>query len=122
MKDNSLESFENTILKDAGTATNVPVNVKRILGMAVRYWYLIVLSVLTALSMAFLINRYSAKIYSVTAAIIVREGTENAAAEFLYKSNPLVTPYRNFYNELYIMRSYPLLREVIDSLNYGVGW
>lgn len=60
--------------------------------------------------------------YTVSSTIIVREGTENAAAEFLYKSNPLVNPYRNFYNELYIMRSYPLLQQVVEQLNFQVGW
>ncbi|MCB0490727.1 MAG: AAA family ATPase, partial [Cyclobacteriaceae bacterium] len=76
----------------------------------------------SALAIAYLINRYTTKIYTVTASILVREGDENAAAEFLYKSNPLINPYRNFYNELYIMKSYPLMEQVIDELNFSVVW
>src|SRR5262245_29615845 len=96
----------------------IQVNFKRILARAMSAWYLVVLSVLTMLACAFAYNRYAQRQFTVTASIIVREGTENAAAEFLYKSNPLVNPYRNFYNELYIMRSYPLLQGVVEQLNF----
>lgn len=109
-------------IDDTPEQAGLPVSIKRIFARAVRFWYLITLSVITALVIAFLINRYSNRIYPVTASIIVREGTENAAAEFLYKSNPLVNPYRNFYNELYIMRSYPLLQEVVEELNFSIKW
>lgn len=100
----------------------MPVNFKRIMALGLRYWYLVIICLTLSLTIAFLINRYTTKIYAVTSAIIVREGTENAAAEFLYKENPLLNPYRNFYNELYIMRSFPLLLEVVDSLNFSVAW
>ena len=124
MKD-TVNSFEQSMLSEAPQGTTggtAGINFRRILGHALHYWYLVVLSVLIALSIAFIVNRYATRIYTVSASIIVREGTENAAAEFLYKSNPLVNPYRNFFNELYIMRSYPLLQEVVESLNYGVAW
>lgn len=104
------------------TKSAPPINIKRVLTRAIKFWYLLVLSVLIGLSLAYFINRYTTPVYTVSASIIVREGLENAGAEFLYKSNPLVTPYRNFYNELYIMRSYPLLQEVIEQLNFDVTW
>lgn len=98
------------------------INLKRVLARALQYWYVIVLSVLMGVVAAFFATRYDTPIYTVSASIIVREGLENAGAEFLYKSNPLVTPYRNFYNELYIMRSFPLLQEVVEKLNIDVAW
>ena len=120
---NHTNSFEQSLLAEAQTSSKgVPVNFKRILDRAIRYWYVIVLCLGSALTLAFLYNRYTTKVYSVSASIIVREGTENAGAEFLYKSNPLINPYRNYYNELYIMRSYPLLQQVVDQLNFGVTW
>jgi uncharacterized protein involved in exopolysaccharide biosynthesis len=115
-------TFEKNLTPGSGQTSTVPVSFKRILSLALGYWYLILLSVLTAVTVAFLINRYTTRVYTVSASIIVREGTENAAAEFLYKSNPLVNPYRNFYNELYIMRSYPLLQQVVEQLGFDVAW
>ncbi|MEQ8426134.1 MAG: capsular biosynthesis protein, partial [Cyclobacteriaceae bacterium] len=115
-------SLEENLLVESQPNQSLPVNFKRILDRAIRYWYLIFLSLLAAMSIAFLINRYSTRIYTVVASIIVREGNENAAAEFLYKNNPLINPYRNFINELYIMKSSPLIHEVIEELNYDVSW
>jgi uncharacterized protein involved in exopolysaccharide biosynthesis len=117
-KQNSLE--QTSLAEGQPASSGMPVNFKRILDRAIRYWYLILLSLVSAFAIAFLFNRYSTRVYTVSASIIVREGTENAAAEFLYKSNPLVNPYRNFFNELYIMRSYPFLQQVVEQLNFAV--
>ncbi|MBL7858478.1 MAG: polysaccharide biosynthesis tyrosine autokinase [Cyclobacteriaceae bacterium] len=95
------------------------IDYKRVLFRALRLWYLVALSLLVALTVAYLINRYTTRIYPVTASIIIREPAENTDARFLY-NNPLVNAYRNFYNEPYIIRSYPLLQEVVEALNFQV--
>lgn len=108
--------FESGSAKES---TGMQINVKRILARAIRFWYLIVLSLVVALVVAYLINRYSQRIYPVQAAIIIKENDENVGAKFLY-DNELLNPYRNFYNEIYIMKSYPLLQEVLESLGYDI--
>ncbi|MGE0588541.1 MAG: polysaccharide biosynthesis tyrosine autokinase [Cyclobacteriaceae bacterium] len=114
--------FEYSSSDEKIAPQGLTVNFKRIFSNTVAYWYLVLLSLLVALGVAFVVNRYATRIFNVSASIIVREGNENAGAEFLYKNNPLVNPYRNFYNELYIMRSYPLLQQVVESLNFSVIW
>lgn len=99
-----------------------PINIKRVISITIRFWYLLLLGIVLGVMGAYFITRYTTRVYTVSASIIVREGVENAGAEFLYKGNPLVSPYRNFYNELYIMRSYPLLQGVIEGLNFDVIW
>jgi capsular exopolysaccharide synthesis family protein len=98
----------------------VQVNYKRVIAQVIRFWYLIVLSLLAALSIAYLVNRYSTRVYPVTASIIIKEHDENVGAKFLY-NNELLNPYRNFFNEIYIMKSYPLIQEVLESLGFGVA-
>lgn len=96
------------------------INFRRIWYRCLRYWYLILLSLFIALTIAFLINRYSTRVYTLRASIIIKENQEaGQTAELLY-NNPLVNSYRNFLNEPYIIRSYPLLQQVIDSLGYAV--
>ncbi len=95
----------------------ISIDYKRVLFRALRLWYVVVLSVITGLVIAFLINRYTTRIYPVTASIIIREPAENTDARFLY-NNPLVNQYRNYFNEPYIIRSYPLIQGVIESLNF----
>src|SRR5688572_14996922 len=93
------------------------LNFKRVADRVIRFWYIIIISLLVALTTAYLINRYSNRVYSVKASIIIKENEENAGAKFLY-NNELLNPYRNFLNELYIMKSYPLLQEVMESLGF----
>jgi capsular exopolysaccharide synthesis family protein len=96
------------------------INFKRVLARAIRFWYLIALSVSCALMIAYLVNRYTTRIYPISASIIIKENEENAGAKFLY-NNQLINPYRNFYNEIYIMRSYPLLQEVMKDLRFNIS-
>ncbi len=39
----------------------------------------------------------------------------------LYK-NALIDPYRNYLNELYIIKSYPLIQRVLEDLNFGISF
>jgi len=54
--------------------------------------------------------------FTRTASIVIREKEETSGAELLY-SNALVNPYRNYLNEPYIIRSYPLIEKVVEELN-----
>jgi len=102
-------------------APSLPLNPARVLDRIIRYWYVVVVFIILSLAFAYLFNRYATQIYPVTASIIIREGEENAGARFLY-SNTLVSPYRNYFNEFYIMRSYPLLQQVVEELGYDVSY
>ncbi|MCZ8354342.1 MAG: polysaccharide biosynthesis tyrosine autokinase [Cyclobacteriaceae bacterium] len=96
------------------------VNVKRVIARALRFWYLIVASVLAGLAISYVVNRYTTRIYPIKASIIIKENEDNLGAKFLY-NNALVNPYRNHLNEVYIMKSYPLLQEVVESLHLEIA-
>ena len=115
---------EGDIVSDGGSAKEsqgLYINFKRVLDRMVRFWHLIALSLLIGLTTAFLINRYTTRIYPVQASIIIKESEENAGAKFLY-DNELISPYRNFLNEIYIMKSYPLMQEVVEALGFQVSF
>lgn len=97
------------------------LNIKRVITRIIKFWYLVVISVLVAVVIAYFFNRYSARIYPVKASIIILQSEENAGAKFLY-DNELLNPFRNYYNELYIMRSYPLLMQVVEDLHFDVSY
>ncbi|MFZ6009147.1 MAG: capsular biosynthesis protein, partial [Bacteroidota bacterium] len=81
------DQIDEGVGRDPGAAS--PINFKRVLSRALRFWYLVVLSILVALSAAYLVNRYATKIYPVNASIIIKENEENVGAKFLY-NNELV--------------------------------
>ena len=92
---------------------------KRVLSRAIRFWYVVVIMFIVALIIAFYQNRYTQKVFPVSASIIIREMQETGGAELLYK-NSLIDPYRNYLNEPYIIRSYPLIEKVVEHLNFHV--
>jgi capsular exopolysaccharide synthesis family protein len=111
--------FGNAAAEGKPAASGIALDYKRILFRALRLWYVIVISVACGLIIAKLINRYTTPIYPITSSIIIREPAENTDARFIY-NNSLVNSYRNFFNEPYIIRSYPLVQSVIESLNFQV--
>lgn len=94
---------------------------KRVIARAIRFWYVVVISLTIALVIAFYKNRYTQRIYPITASILIREMQEPTAADILYK-NALVNPYRNYLNEPYIIRSYPLIEKVVRELNFHISF
>lgn len=94
---------------------------KRVLARAIRFWYVVVISLVAALFIAFYKNRYTERVYPITASIIIREMQEIGGAELLYK-NVLVDQYRNYLNEPYIIKSLPLIERVIRNLNFHIAF
>ena len=111
-------------LQDIGPVKENPagfqINFNRVLDRIIRFWYLIAISLIMSMVVAFIVNRYTPRIYPVKSSIIIKENDENVGAKFLY-DNALINPYRNFMNELYIMKSYPLLQEVMENLGFEIS-
>lgn len=94
---------------------------KRVIARAVRFWYLIVLSLVISFSIAFYKIRYASRIYPISTSIIIRETQEVGGAELLYR-NALIDQYRNYLNEPYIIRSYGLMEKVVRKLNFNISF
>ncbi len=93
---------------------------KRVLARAIRFWYVVVIALVVALAVAFYNNRYTQKVYPISASIVIIEAKEvGGSADLLFK-NSLIDPYRNYLNEPYIIRSYPLIEKVIQDLNFHI--
>ena len=98
------------------------INYQRLLSRILKYWYVVVIGLGIALFSTYLVNRYAVRIYPVTMSILIKESQEASGnAEILY-NNPLVQGYRNYLNELYIIRSYPLVQDVVDELGFTTSF
>lgn len=113
---------EDSLFKhDQQSQSGFTLDFKRVVARAIRFWYFILLTLSAALVISFYNTRYSERVYPVTASILIREMQETGGAELLYK-NALIDPYRNYLNEPYIIRSYPLIEKVIRNLNFHVAF
>jgi len=99
--------------------------------MILANWHWFALSIFAGLFIAYLVNRYSEPIYSVTSSIIIRDDDNMrgfTGAENLIQGLRLVKNTKSVQNEIGILKSYTLARRSIEELgNYfsityvGVG-
>lgn len=108
-------------MEERNELTGNSIDWRRIGYQALRYWFLIVSILAIAIAIAFYNNRYSQRIYPVVASVIIREREETNGAELLYK-NAIIDQYRNYLNEPYILRSYPLVQRVVEELDFDVAF
>ena len=78
----------------------IQLNFKRVLGRALRYWYIIVAALAISLTIAYLVNRYSTPIYTVQASILIKENEENVGAKLLCSNRHCHTFALKFANTL----------------------
>ncbi len=108
-------------LYDPGADKELKIDYKRVFINLVRNWYWVFLSLLICLGIAYVKNRYATRIYPVGTSLYIKEGYEaGGTADILY-NNPIINPYRNFLNEIYILKSYPLIQETVEELNFMVS-
>lgn len=113
------ESFFESEIKNQ--PQGFTLDFKRVIARAIRFWYVIILSFVASITIAFYQTRYSERVYPVTASIVIRETQESSGAELLFK-NALIDPYRNYLNEPYIIKSYPLVEKVIQDLHFDISF
>lgn len=109
--------FSKATLQQA--AEGISIDYKRVLFRAWSYWYIILLSLIVSITIAFLRNRYATRIYPINASLLVKEADDISGAEILYNS-PLLNVKRNYLNEIYIIKSFPLIQRVVVDLNFDV--
>lgn len=115
MSESLFESENNT------QTQSVSLDFKRVVARAIRFWYLIILSLVISLGIAFYKTRYTQRVYAISSSIVIRETQETGGADFIYK-NALIDPYRNYLNEPYIIKSYPLIEKVVRDLNFNISF
>ena len=100
-------------------------DLRKIATLISRNYFLFILCTLFMLAGAFLINRYSVPTYSITSSILIKgrnsqpggSGSEN---DFLYSN--LFGGNQNFQNELWIMKSYPVVEKTVSNLDLSVSY
>ncbi len=100
-------------------------NVKKIMDLVLKNYIFFTLSIIIALSVAFFINRYSIPIYSVSSSILIKGSTNQPGgqenAEGMLFGN-MFGSNQNLQNELFIMKSYPVVEKTIRNLDLSVTY
>ncbi|MGE5406523.1 MAG: Wzz/FepE/Etk N-terminal domain-containing protein [Methanosarcina sp.] len=98
---------------------------KKISELFIRHYKLFVFCIFFAVSLAFLYNRFAKPVYRISASILIKEKNEQQAAaadvnDFLNSS--LFGRNINFQNELWVLKSSPVLDQTVRNLDLQVTY
>jgi tyrosine-protein kinase Etk/Wzc len=99
------------------------IDIKALILKYVQYWYYFLLSILFFGCLAFLSNRYTVPEYSVSTTLLIRDDNNTQlGAENLLEGLELFSGKKNLKNEIVILSSYSLCKQVIAELNLGISY
>ncbi len=99
------------------------IDVKEIILKYSHYWYYFIISVMFCLFIAFLYNRYSKPIYSVSSTILIRDDSNSQlGAENLLEGLEIFSGKTNLKNEIALLNSYSITKQVVEDLNFGISY
>lgn len=85
------------------------------------FWLLYLVSLVTALVVAFAYVRYTERVYSVSTSVLLRDETsKNNNLEGLFKDLGIATGKKNLENEIALLKSHKLILKAINRLNFNI--
>jgi len=100
-----------------------PNDYKKVLELVLKNYPLFILSVAVFVISAFFVNRYSIPIYSISSSILIKGNPARQTgdeSDFLYSN--LISGNQNFQNELWILKSYPIVEKTVRNMDLTVTY
>ena len=93
------------------------VDIKQLIFIALRHWYLFVIFVVAALAIGFVINRYSTKVYQTSGTVLMGRSFLSSIMTSMSFGN-----MQNIDNEIAILQSYSLTERVVKKMGIEVSY
>jgi tyrosine-protein kinase Etk/Wzc len=99
-------------------------NLKKYIELILRNYKLFILILSIAIGLAFLINRYSIPVYTISSSILIKEKNQQGSSENMndFLNSSLFGRNMNFQNELWVMKSSPVIEKTISNLDLTVNY
>ena len=98
-------------------------DLKKIRELILRNYKLFIICIITALGLAYLVNRFWAPVYKISASVQIKEDTKQGGQtnpDFINSS--LFSLNQNFQNELLILKSSPVIEKAIENLGLSISY
>jgi tyrosine-protein kinase Etk/Wzc len=95
------------------------LDLKRYISLFLSNWYWFAFTVLFALTLAYGINRYSARVYTVSSSLLIEDyqyGGGNSGIETIFPGTGAFKTEQNLKNEIGILKSFYLNKKVMDEM------
>jgi len=95
----------------------------RILKLALRNWYLFLISLPLTLGAVYIYHRYTVPVYSATTTILLKSAQNRSLSQSdLIEGFGLSPEIRNIENQIFIIKSKKLVRKAVDLLDFDVEY
>lgn len=91
----------------------------------IKYWYVVLLSLVIVLGGALFYLKFAAKTYKVSASVLInikRTNAFGADADNIMRVNELIEQDKNLQNEIYFLKSSPLIQSVVEKMDLQVTY
>jgi tyrosine-protein kinase Etk/Wzc len=92
------------------------ISLKSFFYKSVKYWYLFVVALVISYAFAYYKVRYNVPAYNVNARILIKDEGSTWSSESFMPGMELIKGRSKMVNEIGIIRSFPIMRKVIDDL------
>lgn len=104
------------------------IDLMKYLSMFLANWYWFALALVLSMGIAYFINKYSAKVYRVTASLLVEDESNSGIGGSMFGGSDLMSgfgmypSYYNFQNQILIMSSQTLVAKTLHSLDFNISY
>ena len=106
-----------------GKSNDSLFDLKRILFLLRKNWYLFVISFPLCVGSVYIYHRYTVPVYQARATMLLKSGDQQSISRSeLIEGFGLSPEVRNVENQMFVIRSKKLVKKAIDRLNFGVTY
>jgi len=90
-----------------------------------KYWYIVLLSLILTVGGAAFYLKYAAKTYKISASVLLnmeRSDAYGAGSDDMMRVDELIEKDKNLQNEIYFLKSTPLIKSVVEELDLQVSY
>jgi len=98
-------------------------NLKKIIDLVLRNYKKFIFSVIIIVGLAYVMNRFTIPAYEVSASMLIKQDSKRGGGDKAdYMNSGLFDEYQNFQNELWVLKSAPVIEQTIRNLNLTVRY
>jgi tyrosine-protein kinase Etk/Wzc len=99
-------------------------DLKKITELILRNYKLFVAGIIVALALAYIVNRFSIPVYKISSSVLIKEDTRQSEGRDAndYLNSSLLRMNQNFQNELWVLKSSPVIEQTIKNLDLSVTY
>ena len=101
------------------------IDIKKYIFQILYHWWWFALSIFIALTIAYVVNRYSEKVYQVSCSLVIGdEASKSGSAENILEELSRVRRVRRAVveNEISTLKSYKMARAALEELDFGITY